>query len=156
MGSQSERHHYFYRLAQTNARVSRSCAGQMEREVHEVLGPVGVSGKVSRQVADDLLIHHGPENESKDSGISMFFLKFGEGEATLHISLHHRRGLPHRRPHSSLSLPFHSQCESCIILVLHRHRHNPASLRRRKNIFHGRERWIRRLPGIVLAVNHAA
>jgi len=51
----------------------------MEREVHEVLGPVGVSGKVSRQVADDLLIHHGPENESKDSGISMFFLKFGEG-----------------------------------------------------------------------------
>lgn len=62
-----------------SSRVSRSCAGQMEREVHEVLGPVGVSEKVSRQVACDLLKYHSSENENKDSGISTFFLKFDEG-----------------------------------------------------------------------------
>lgn len=79
VGSQSERHHYFYRFKQVNARVNRSCSGQMEREVHEVLGPVGVSEKVSREVAVDLLKYHGPEGESKESGMATFFLKFGEG-----------------------------------------------------------------------------
>ncbi|KLO08771.1 DUF125-domain-containing protein [Schizopora paradoxa] len=79
LGSQSERHHYFYRFKQVTSRINRSCAGQMEREVHEVLGAVGVSEKSSRQVADDLLRYHGPEGENKDSGIAAFFLRFGEG-----------------------------------------------------------------------------
>ena len=47
--------------------------------MHDVLGPVGVSEKVSRQVANDLMRYHGPDGENKDSGISTFFLKFGEG-----------------------------------------------------------------------------
>ncbi len=71
----------------------------MEREVHAVLGPVGVDEKLSRKVALNLL---GVENDSlgsghgisgsdvtvvedgglrwsKDVGITAFLLKFGEG-----------------------------------------------------------------------------
>lgn len=32
----------------------RSCAGEMEREVHSILGPLGVKEALSRLVADDL------------------------------------------------------------------------------------------------------
>jgi hypothetical protein len=34
--------------------VLRSCAGEMEREVHSILGPLGVKEALSRLVADDL------------------------------------------------------------------------------------------------------
>ncbi|KAI0772912.1 DUF125-domain-containing protein [Trametes elegans] len=54
LASQAERDHYRYLQKVTAARVLRSCDGEMEREVHAVLGPVGVDEKVSRQVANCL------------------------------------------------------------------------------------------------------
>ncbi len=35
--------------------MQRSCASELEREVYAVLGSVGASEKISRQLADDLL-----------------------------------------------------------------------------------------------------
>lgn len=55
VASQAERDHFRYLRQQTHLRVERSCAGEMEREVHAVLGPVGVDEKLSRQVADSLM-----------------------------------------------------------------------------------------------------
>lgn len=55
LASQAERDHFRYLRTQTRLRVQRSCAGEMEREVHAVLGPVGVDEKLSRQVALSLL-----------------------------------------------------------------------------------------------------
>jgi vacuolar iron transporter family protein len=68
----------------------------MEREVHAVLGPVGVDERLSRQVAQCLrkvevdsdgvgaLTGQPSEEEgglrwSKDVGLTAFLLKFGEG-----------------------------------------------------------------------------
>lgn len=104
VASQSERDHYRYLRRQTNARVLRSCSGEMEREVHNVLGPVGVNEKLSRLVAQDLLNievdHNGTQNGtpasasdiesnelrwSKDVGITAFLLKFGEGMGSFHL-----------------------------------------------------------------------
>lgn len=67
----------------------------MEREVHAILGPVGVDDKLTRQVAQSLLSvevdsgglgggTHGDDTEgglkwSKDVGLTAFLLKFGEG-----------------------------------------------------------------------------
>lgn len=56
VASQAERDHFRYLRKETRLRVKRSCAGEMEREVHAVLGPVGVEEKLSRQVADSLLL----------------------------------------------------------------------------------------------------
>ncbi|KAH8112893.1 membrane fraction protein [Phellopilus nigrolimitatus] len=102
LASQSERDHYRYLHRQTTARVLRSCSGEMEREVHAVLGPIGVDDKLSRQVAQNLLnveveantMHSGINSNgtasggdvessglrwSKDVGLTAFLLKFGEG-----------------------------------------------------------------------------
>ncbi|KAG8919979.1 hypothetical protein FRC03_002174 [Tulasnella sp. 419] len=54
LASQSERDHFRYLRTQTRERVKRSCDGEMEREVHAVLGPLGVEEKISRDVADCL------------------------------------------------------------------------------------------------------
>ncbi|KAI0265322.1 membrane fraction protein [Gloeopeniophorella convolvens] len=92
LASQAERDHYRYLRRTTSARVLRSCDGEMEREVHAVLGAVGVDEKVSRQVAHSLLEvecaadREGglPDEEgglrwSRTVGITEFLLKFGEG-----------------------------------------------------------------------------
>lgn len=97
VASQSERDHYRFLRKQTAARVIRSCDGEMEREVHAILGPVGVDERLSRRVADCLrkieLDSHGlgastgassTEEDgglrwSKDVGLTAFLLKFGEG-----------------------------------------------------------------------------
>ena len=55
VASQSERDYGRYLRRRLNERMERACSGQMEREVHAVLGPVGVDEKVSRQVARNLL-----------------------------------------------------------------------------------------------------
>lgn len=44
-----------YTLKQTRERVARSCAGEMEREVNAILGPLGVDDAISRRVAGSLL-----------------------------------------------------------------------------------------------------
>ncbi|KZT65001.1 DUF125-domain-containing protein [Daedalea quercina L-15889] len=105
LASQAERDHYHYLRKQTRARVLRSCEGEMEREVHAVLGPVGVDEKTSRAVAHCLMNVEvdshgegsttvaGSETASRAStsdseaglrwsgsvGLSAFLLKFGEG-----------------------------------------------------------------------------
>ncbi len=105
LASQAERDHYRYLYKQTTTRVKRSCAGEMEREVAEVLGPVGVDGKVCRAVAqclrevevnedgDGFLSSSSSDAEnpdlkwSKDVGLTAFLLRFGQGLGTLRISV---------------------------------------------------------------------
>jgi VIT1/CCC1 family predicted Fe2+/Mn2+ transporter len=92
LASQAERDHYRFLRRTTKARVLRSCDGEMEREVHAVLGAVGIDEKVSRQVAHSLLEvesaaeqGNGAGDEehglrwSQSVGITEFLLKFGEG-----------------------------------------------------------------------------
>ena len=105
MASQAERDHYRFLRRHTAARVLRSCAGEMEREVHAVLGPAGVEEKLSRQVAQCLrkveVDSNGVgaptgqstnDNESglrwsKEVGLTAFLLKFGEGLGALLLFL---------------------------------------------------------------------
>jgi hypothetical protein len=54
VASQAEMDHFHYLRRQTHARVARSCSGEMEREVHGILGPVGVDESLSRLVAESL------------------------------------------------------------------------------------------------------
>ncbi|KZP21325.1 membrane fraction protein [Athelia psychrophila] len=89
LASQAERDHYQFMQRTTAARVQRSCAGEMEREVHAVLGPIGVDEKVSRAVALNLRTVEdtsgGDQEEgralrwSKEAGLTPFLLKFSEG-----------------------------------------------------------------------------
>lgn len=98
LASQSERDHYRYLRGQTAKRVRQSCAGEMEREVHEVLGPIGVDEKTCRTVAQCLreveVEEFGslPSSSSmsdtetgnslrwaKEVGLTAFLLKFGLG-----------------------------------------------------------------------------
>lgn len=55
LASEAERDHFRYLQRTTRERVSRSCAGEMEREVHEVLGPIGLDESISRNVTGALL-----------------------------------------------------------------------------------------------------
>jgi len=98
LASQAERDHYRYLRRHTAQRVIKSCAGEMEREVLEVLAPVGVDDKTCRAVARCLrdvevdtqgngsLSTGGgtdPENVglkwSGDVGLTAFLLRFGQG-----------------------------------------------------------------------------
>ena len=54
MATQAERDSYKFLQQQTAARVAQSCAGELEREVDEILGPIGVPSDLSRQVANTL------------------------------------------------------------------------------------------------------
>jgi VIT1/CCC1 family predicted Fe2+/Mn2+ transporter len=102
LASQSERDHYRYLRQQTADRVERSCAGEMDREVAEILSPVGVSDKACSAVAQSLREteedfdeqHAGNNGDletaslrwSKGVGLTAFFLKFGKGMGTLVLS----------------------------------------------------------------------
>lgn len=55
LATQAERDSYKFLQQQTSARVAQSCAGELEREVDEILGPIGVPAELSRQVANTLL-----------------------------------------------------------------------------------------------------
>ena len=96
LASQAERDHYRYQRRSTAARVKRSCNGEIEREVAQVLGPVGVDEKICSAVAKCLLDleleseGHGSDSRplavedgglkwSKDVGVTAFLIKFGEG-----------------------------------------------------------------------------
>jgi hypothetical protein len=102
LASQAERDHYRYLRRTTQARVKRSCDGEVEREVHAVLGPVGLDQSVSRRVAHSLLevesgLDQGNGGQvvsdsatdaehglrwSHSVGVTEFLLKFGEGLGT--------------------------------------------------------------------------
>ncbi|WOO80671.1 Vacuolar iron transporter cccA [Vanrija pseudolonga] len=98
LASQAELDHFHYLRRQTHARVLRSCDGEMEREVHAILGPLGVKEALSRLVADDLReveddvcedqgiytaadIEAAADKPESDPnvGLTAFLLKFGEG-----------------------------------------------------------------------------
>ncbi|KAJ3983024.1 Ccc1 family [Lentinula detonsa] len=91
LASQAERDHFRFLKKQTSARVSVSCSGEMEREVEEILGPLGVDEKACRIVAESLRkagresITDSSSAEtlrlrwSQDVGLTAFLLKFGEG-----------------------------------------------------------------------------
>lgn len=96
LASQAERDHYRYQRKSTAARVKRSCDGEIQREVAQVLGPVGVDEKICSLVAKCLLDleleseGHGPDSRppsvedgglkwSKGVGVTAFLIKFGEG-----------------------------------------------------------------------------
>ncbi|CAK5267775.1 unnamed protein product [Mycena citricolor] len=92
----AERDHYRFQRTSTAARVVRSCDGEMEREVSDVLGPIGVDAKTCRAVArclrdaelpassnNSVQAHDLESNDSlrwsKEVGLTPFLLKFGEG-----------------------------------------------------------------------------
>ncbi|KAF8635682.1 hypothetical protein AX15_000308 [Amanita polypyramis BW_CC] len=95
LASQAERDHYRYLRKQTALRVARSCDGEIEREVAEILEPVGVDNKTSLAVARSLRDAelHGDATEngysvsndvenaklrwSHQVGLTAFLLKFG-------------------------------------------------------------------------------
>jgi len=96
LASQSERDYYRYQRRSTAARVKRSCDGEIQREVAQVLGPVGVDEKLCSSVAKCLLdlelesegqgsdsrpltTEDGGLKWSKDVGVTAFLIKFGEG-----------------------------------------------------------------------------
>jgi VIT1/CCC1 family predicted Fe2+/Mn2+ transporter len=97
LASQAERDHYQFLQRHTAARVHRSCSGEIEREVHAVLGPIGVNEKLSRAVAKNLrdveveadgMSSNGGTGDveegtvlrwSEEVGLTPFLLKFGEG-----------------------------------------------------------------------------
>lgn len=90
MASQAERDHFRYLRRETRLRVQRSCAGEMEREVHAILGPVGVDEKIGRQVADALLAleddlvaaeEHHPSSSSKSWVDSVVPWRQSKGDA---------------------------------------------------------------------------
>lgn len=108
LASQAERDHYRYLKHHTAARVIRSCEGEMEREVRDVLGPIGVDDKTCSAVArclrdvevvetDDAGTVNGPSSRvpdeeegklrwSSDVGLTAFLLKFGLGLGTSSFS----------------------------------------------------------------------
>ncbi|KIY49736.1 DUF125-domain-containing protein [Fistulina hepatica ATCC 64428] len=99
LASQSERDHYRFLRKQTAARVRRSCIEELEREVSQILAPLGVDDQACNQVAKSLadveLSSHTasdsststssdvesatPLRWSMDVGMTPFLLKFGDG-----------------------------------------------------------------------------
>ena len=93
--SQAERDHYRYLRHYTAQRVTKTCVGEMEREVSEVLAPVGVDEKTCRAVArclrdaeaeskgngtgDGIVPEHASLKWDQDIGLTAFLLKFGQG-----------------------------------------------------------------------------
>lgn len=99
LASQAELDHFHYLRKQTHARVLRSCDGEMEREVHAILGPLGVKETLSRLVAEDLreveddaclaiesAEANGSKTEDPNVGLTAFLLKFGEGMEEVPVS----------------------------------------------------------------------
>ena len=97
VASQSERDHYRYQRQHTASRVLRSCDGEMQREVHAILGPLGLDEATTSKVAARLRqaevdargsrisdanasdAESGPLLRwSGDVGLTPFLLKFGE------------------------------------------------------------------------------
>lgn len=98
LGSQAERDYYRYQRSTLSQRVQNSCDGELEREVSELLGPVGVDEQTCRAVANCLrnveLRDGDPgcynatfQNDAESAnlrwndtvGLTAFLLKFGHG-----------------------------------------------------------------------------
>jgi VIT1/CCC1 family predicted Fe2+/Mn2+ transporter len=93
LASQAERDHYRFLRSSTSARVIRSCESEMQREVADVLGPIGVDDATCRAVARCLhtaevrcrpadspaALESASLRWSKEMGLTPFLLKFGAG-----------------------------------------------------------------------------
>ena len=95
MATQAERDQYLYLRSQTSARILQSCAGEIEREVDDILGPLGIPEELSMKVAEALrkeeiefspLAHHPDEEDgssnlrwSDEVGLTPFLLRLGKG-----------------------------------------------------------------------------
>lgn len=99
LASQAERDHYRYQRKNLATRVKQSCSGELEREVSEVLVPVGVDEQTCRAVAKCLKdvevsdngvpnyqsVSSGRDEETTSAkwdrsvGLTAFLLKFGLG-----------------------------------------------------------------------------
>ncbi|KAG9023089.1 hypothetical protein FS842_005845 [Serendipita sp. 407] len=99
LATQAERDSYNFLYQQTAYRVAQSCAGELEREVDDILGPIGVPSEMSRQIANTLQreeesttvaegtshsIENGepPQEQLKFQstvGLTPFLLHFGQG-----------------------------------------------------------------------------
>lgn len=95
LAAQGDRNQYLYLNRTTQERVARSCVGEMEREVFEVLEKTGVDSKVSSLVTASLYRAekerrvHIPaprfslkslrERVGDDVGLTPFLVHFGEG-----------------------------------------------------------------------------
>ena len=94
LASQAERGYYRYQRRSTTARVKRSCDGEIEHEIAQVLGPVGADEKICSSVAKclrdldslesgghgsnslPLNTEDGDLKRSRDVGVTAFLLKF--------------------------------------------------------------------------------
>lgn len=98
LASQSERDHYRYQRKCLSERVTYSCSGELEREVSEVLVPVGVDERTCRAITKSLREVEGSGHDRAPStsdeenvplkgdhtvGLTAFLLKFGQGLGTL-------------------------------------------------------------------------
>jgi vacuolar iron transporter family protein len=98
VATQAERDQYIYLKSQFSSRILQSCTGEIEREVDDVLVPLGVPEDLSKKVAEALqkrefefspLAHQGryiDEEEgssnlrwSDEVGLTPFLLRFGRG-----------------------------------------------------------------------------
>ncbi|TIB14003.1 hypothetical protein E3P89_02126 [Wallemia ichthyophaga] len=77
LSSEAEMNHFKYLRRVTRQRVARSCAGEMEREVHDVLGAVGVSQELSNGVAAQLSQLEPPAPPQPPSFLRSLAIKFG-------------------------------------------------------------------------------
>ena len=98
MATQAERDQYIYLRSQTSSRILQSCAGELEREVDDILGPLGVPEELSKKVAEVLqkeeiefspLSQQDRHSDEEDSsvnlrwsdevGLTPFLLRLGKG-----------------------------------------------------------------------------
>ncbi len=98
MATQAERDQYLYLRSQTSSRILQSCAGEIEREVDDILGPLGIPEELSRKVAEALrkeeiefspLARQDRHSDEEDSslnlrwseevGLTPFLLRLGKG-----------------------------------------------------------------------------
>lgn len=98
MATQAERDQYLYLRSQTSSRILQSCAGEIEREVDDILGPLGIPEELSRKVAEALrkeeiefspLAQQDRHSDEEDSslnlrwseevGLTPFLLRLGKG-----------------------------------------------------------------------------
>lgn len=99
VATQAERDSFKFLEQQTRTRVALSCVDELEREVDDILGPIGVPSDLSRQVTNALLHEESIENEEQGPshsaesslesgatlkfqssiGLTPFLLQFGQG-----------------------------------------------------------------------------
>jgi VIT1/CCC1 family predicted Fe2+/Mn2+ transporter len=98
VATQAERDQYLYLKSQTSSRILQSCIGEIEREVDDILAPLGIPEDLSKKVAEALrkeevefspLTNQGRHSDEEDGsstlrwsegvGLTPFLLRLGKG-----------------------------------------------------------------------------